>query len=65
MRAPPAPVVTFEKSIAGVPVLDRSGDLLGRLPEETLGDLELPATVLLHLGDVVDAVREVAELDIA
>ena len=36
---------------AGVPVLDRSGDLLGRLPEEELGDLELLATVLLHVGE--------------
>ena len=57
VRAPPAPVVTIGEVHPGVPVLDRSGDLLGRLTEEMLGDLELLATVLLHLGDVADAVR--------
>jgi hypothetical protein len=47
-----------------MPVLDRSSDLLGRLPEETPGDLELLATMFLHVGLVVAAFRE-AKLNIA
>src|SRR5205807_1599416 len=48
-----------------MPVLDRPRHLLGRGLEQTLGYLKLLATVLLHLGAVMDPVWDVPQLDVA